>query len=148
MLDIALEVPYQPVSRLAMALEIATILLGACMGAVAVLYAAPKGYLGHRKKKGSEAVASLETYTTATGQVDSPTVEVPATVEPAPSAVTPLYESVQPAFAPVTYNIPASTTFGGSTITKKPTRTYRRRSVPVRSSAVPKSTRTAKTKKR
>ena len=133
-----------------MVLDIGTILLGAGVAVIAVLLAAPRGYLGHPRKKSSAEVASLETYTTATEQVTSQVAEVPAAAEPAPSiAPPPLYESVQPAPAPVmTYSAPSSTSFGAPSMTKKPTRTYRRRSIPAKSSVVPKATRNAKSRKR
>ncbi|MBI3858996.1 MAG: hypothetical protein HY296_01970 [Thaumarchaeota archaeon] len=135
---------------LTMVLELATVLLGACVGAVAVLYAAPRGYLGHpRRKASSAAVASLKTYTTATEQAkNTPTVDVPVAVVPAPSSAPPMYETVQPAPAPVTYTPPTSSSFGAPSIAKKPTRNYRRRSAPARSTTVSKATRTTKTKKR
>lgn len=131
-----------------MVLELATILLGACVGAVVVLYAAPKGYLGRARRRGSSAeVAPMETYTTATEQV-SYAAEVPAAVVPAPSQAPPMYETVQPAPAPVTYASPSVTSFGAPSVIKKPTRNYRRRSAPSRSAAVSKATRNTKTKKR
>ncbi len=150
MLDSSSEVPSEPVSTPTMVLELATVLLGACIGAVAVLYAAPKGYLGHRRKKeSSTAVTSLESYTPATEQiVEVPAAETYVAAEPAPSSAPALYESVQPAPAPVTYASPSVTSFGAPSISKKPTRTYRRRTAPVRSTAGSKSSLKAKTKKR
>lgn len=130
-----------------MVLELATVLLGAAVGAVAVLYVAPKGYLGHRKTR-SQTV-SMETYTPETEQaVEVPAAVQPAVAEPAPSpAPTPaFYETVQPAPAPVTYAAPSTTSFGAPTMAKKPTRTYRRRAAPVRSTSGPKKA-PAKTKK-
>ena len=132
-----------------MVLELATVLLGVCVGAVAVLYAAPKGYFGHRKTKSSPAaVTSFETYAPAT----EPAVEVhpeeaPAAVEPAPFPAPSFYETVQPAPAPVTFAPTPSTSFGAPSFSKKPTRTYRRRTAPVRSTAGTKATKT-KPKKR
>ncbi|MDA4124979.1 MAG: hypothetical protein OK438_05970 [Thaumarchaeota archaeon] len=133
-----------------MALELWTVLLGVSVGAVAVLYAAPKGYLGHRRKKeSSTSVTSLESYTPATEQVvEVPAPETPAAVEPVPFSAPALYESVQPAPAPVTYPSSSVTSFGAPSISKKPTRTYRRRTAPVRSTAGSKATLKAKPKKR
>ncbi|QQG48687.1 MAG: hypothetical protein HY247_08130 [archaeon] len=118
------------------------------MGAVAVLYAAPKGYLGHPRKRGS--ASSLESYAPATEQVKVPATEVPAVAEPAPSpAPAPaLYESVQPAPTPVAYSSPSSTSFGAPSISRKTTKNYRRRTAPVRSTSVSKASRTTKPKKR
>jgi hypothetical protein len=146
MFDSSSEEPGRGVSKSTMVLELATVLLGACVGAVAVLYAAPKGYLGHRKTKTS-AATSLESYTPVAEQAEVPTVEAPAVVEPAPSPAPALYESVQPAPAPVTYAPTPSTSFGAPTLTKKPVRTYRRRTAPVRSTVGSKAAK-AKPKKR
>ncbi|HKT21762.1 MAG TPA: hypothetical protein VJR06_03955 [Nitrososphaerales archaeon] len=143
-----------------MVLEIATVLLGASVGAVVVIYAAARGYLGH-KKKAAAPVASIHTYATTTEQAEVPATEAPAVAEPAPSPATEptpapeaapspapaLYESVQPAPAPVTFSAPSSASFGAPTLAKKPTRTYRRRTAPVRSAAGVKKT-LAKPKKR
>lgn len=129
-----------------MVLELATVLLGACVGAIAVLYAAPRGYLGHRKTKAATPAPPADTYTPTTEQApEVPAAEARAVAEPAPSptpepspAALPapaLYETVQPAPAPVTYAAPSTTTFGAPTFTKKPMRTYRRRTAPMRSSA-------------
>lgn len=137
-----------------MVLELATVLLGACVGAIAVLYAAPRGFLGHRKKKEAATPApSIDTYAPTTEQAaEVPAAEAPAVAEPAPSpAPEPapaLYENVQPAPAPVTYSAPSTTSFGAPTLAKKPTRTYRRRTAPVRSTAGSKKTLATKPKKR
>jgi len=131
--------------------EIAAILLGACAGAIAAIYAADAGYLGNRKMKAAAApVPSFDTYVTTTEQApEVPATEAPAVAEPAPSpAPAPaLYENVQPAPAPVTYSTPSTPSFGAPTLAKKPTRTYRRRTAPVRSAAGSKKT-LAKPKKR
>jgi len=138
---------------------IAAILLGTCAGIIAVILAADRGYLGHRKTKAAAAPApSIDTYVTTTEQApEVPTTEAPAVAEPAPSpapepAPTPeptpaMYESVQPAPAPVTYSAPSLPSFGAPTLAKKPTRTYRRRTAPVRSAAGSKKT-LAKPRKR
>ena len=144
----------------AMVLEIATVLLGASVGAVVVIYAAARGYLGH-KKKAAAPITSIDTYATKAEQAEVPATEAPAVAEPAPSpasepspvtetATSPapaLYETVQPAPAPVTFSAPSSASFGAPTLAKKPTRTYRRRTAPVRSAAGVKKT-LAKPKKR
>ena len=137
-----------------MVLELATILLGVTVGAIAVLYAAPKGYLGRSKKAklaaapATSSTTSVDTYSPTTEQApEIPAAEAPAAAEPAPSpapepeaALAPapapaLYESVQPAPAPVTFAAPTSSSFAAPTLTKKPTRTYRRRTAPVRGAA-------------
>ncbi len=146
-----------------MVLELATVLLGACVGAIAVLYAAPRGYLGHRKTKAAKQAETpapiIDTYAPTTEQApEVPAAEAPAVAEPAPSpepepTPTPapapaLYENVQPAPAPVTYTAPPTPSFGAPTLTKKPTRTYRRRTAPVRSAAGSKRPLAHKPKKR
>ncbi len=140
------------ISRLNMVFEVATVLLGVCVGAVAVLYAAPRGYLGHPRKRGSSAaVATVETtYAPAAEPVAAPAEVAPATAEPAPAPAPALYETVQPEVspAPVTYAPSTGTTFGASTASRKPTRTYRRRTAPVRSTTASKATRSTKSKKR
>jgi hypothetical protein len=160
-----------------MLLEIATVTLGVAVGALAVLYAAPKGYLGHPKKAATAIVPSpIDTYVQTTEQApEVPATEAPAVVEPAPSpapepvtepepafepapaptltsepapepAPAPtlaMYETVQPAPAPVTYpaySPPSTTSFVSPILTKKPTRTYRRRTAPVRGAAGSKKT--------
>ena len=150
MFDFGLEEPSEIVSRTTMVLELATVLLGACVGAVAVLYAAPKGYLGHQRKRGSiDSVTSLESYAPAKEQaVGVPAAVATTAAEPAPSPVQAMYETVQPTPAPVQYTAPSVTSFGAPSISKKPTRTYRRRTAPVRSTAGSKASLKAKTKKR
>lgn len=134
-----------------MAYELLTVLLGGSAGAALMLYLASKPS-GHAKNAAS-AVASTTAYAPATEQVVK-AAEAPVVVSPAPSpAPTPapapaLYETVQPAPAPVTYAAPSPTTFGAPTLTKKPTRTYRRRTAPVRSASAAKKTLAAKHKKR
>jgi hypothetical protein len=150
MFDFGLEVPLETVSTATMVLELATVLLGAFVGVVAVLYAAPKGYLGHPRRKGSiDSVKSLESCTPPTEQAGGVPAAVATTVaEPAPSPVQAIYETVQPTPAPVQYAAPSVTTFGAPSISKKPTRTYRRRTAPVRSTSASKSSLKTKTKKR
>jgi len=122
---------------------VATIVLGVAAGAIAVLFAASKGYLGHRKTSAPAAPdTTIDTYATTTEQApEVPAAEAPAVAEPAPSpAPEPepapaLYENVQPAPMPVTYTAPPVESFGAPTLTRKPTRTYRRRTAPVRSAA-------------
>jgi hypothetical protein len=135
-----------------MVLEVATILLGASVGAIVVIYAAARGYLGHRKTKVAAPVTSItpiDTYTTKTEQApEVSATEAPAMAEPAPSpapepaapptpeaAPSGLYETVQPSPAPVTFSAPSPVSVGATTLAKKPTRTYRRRTAPVRSAA-------------
>jgi hypothetical protein len=134
-----------------MVLELATVVLGACVGALAVLYAAPKGYLGHRRVRYTPAsTTSIEPVVVAPPE-PSPEVKVAAPEPaPAPAPVTAYYETVQPPAAPVTYAAPASTSFGAPTLAKKPVRTYRRRTAPVRSvsRSVPSKVAKAKAKKR
>ncbi len=170
MFDFCLEECSRCVSTTTMVLDLATVLLGACVGVVAVLYAAPKGYLGHPRRRISiDSVSSTSSYAQPTEQaVGVPAAVATTAVEPAPSPIqaevsapepvpapapTPaIYETVQPTPAPVQYAAPSSASFGSPTIARKPTRTYRRRTVPVRSSAraaaASKSSLKQKTKKR
>jgi hypothetical protein len=150
MFDFCSEEPSKTVSSSTMVLELATVLLGACVGVVAVLYAAPKGYLGHPRRKGSiDSTMSFESYAPTTEQAVGVPAAVATTVaEPAPSPIQAIYETVQPTPAPVQYSAPSTTSFGTPSISKKPTRTYRRRTAPVRSSAASKATLKPKTKKR
>ena len=145
--------------------ELATILLGTAVGAIVVLYAAARGYLGRAKKASTTpapSIPAIDTYAPTTEQApEVPAAEAPAAAEPAPSpapevtadtapAPTPapaLYENVQPSPAPVTFTAPSASSFAAQTLTKKPTRTYRRRTAPVRSSAGSRKT-LAKPKKR
>ena len=139
-----------------MVFEVAMVLLGVCVGAVAVLYAAPRGYLGHpRRRESSATVTQVETtYAPPTEQAEAPAEVAAVATEPAPSpATTPalaLYETVQPQVSPppITYALPSVTTFGASPTIRKPTRTYRRRTPPVRSTSASKAPRSTKTKKR
>ena len=147
-----------------MVFDIATVLLGVGVGAVIVLYAAPKGYFGHPRRRGSStAVATVvTTYAPAVEHVEAPAEVAPAAAEPAPApepapepAPTPapvlaLYETVQPVVSqtPVTFSASQAATFGGPTVTRKPTRTYRRRTAPVRSTSATKAPRSTKTRKR
>jgi len=133
-----------------MVLAITTVLLGAEVGAIAVLLAVPKGYLGHRRRKRSiDSVTSLESSATPTEQAVGVPAAVATTVaEPAPSPVQAIYETVQPTPAPVQYFGPSVTSFGAPYISKRPTRTYRRRAAPVMSTAASKASLKAKTKKR
>ena len=150
MFDFGLEDYSETVSTPTMVLELATVLLGACVGIVAVLYAAPKGYLGHARRKGSiDSMSSLESYAPTTEQTVGVAVPVAATVaEPAPPPVQAIYETVQPTPAPVQYTAPSTTSFGAPSISKKPTRTYRRRTAPARSAAASKASVKQRTKKR
>ena len=129
-----------------MVLEVAALLLGTCVGAIVAVYAASRGFLGHRKTKvASTSIPSATSYAATTEQtIEVPTAASPAVAEPSPSP-TPapsqaIYETVQPAPAPVTFAAPSTTAFSAPTLAKKPTRTYRRRTAPVRSAAGVKKT--------
>jgi hypothetical protein len=164
MFDFRLEEPLETVLAPTMVLELATVLLGAFIGVVAVLYAAPKGYLGHsRWRTSTKSVTPLESSATPTEQaVGVPAAVATTVVEPAPSPVQATYETVQPTLAPVQatyetvqptlapvqYAAPSTTSFGAPSISKKPTRTYRRRTAPARRTAASKASPKAKTKKR
>ncbi len=130
-----------------MAYELLTVLLGGCAGAAMMLYLASRPY--GQVKNATSAVTSTTTYAPTTEQAEK-AAEAPVVVSPAPSpAPAPaLYETVQPAPAPVTYAAPPTTSFGAPTLSKKPTRTYRRRTAPVRSAPASKKTLAAKHKKR
>jgi hypothetical protein len=133
-------------------LALVTVLLGALYGVFAVLYAAPKGYLGHpRKRKPIDSVKAPEYYTPTMEQVVGVPAAVATTVaEPVPSPIKAIYEAVQPTPATVQYTAPFHyrASFGTPSISKKPIRTYRRRTAPVRSSAASKTSLKPKTEKR
>ncbi len=133
-------------------LALVTVLLGAIYGVFAVLYAAPKGYLGHpRKRKSIDSVTTLVPYTPTTEQAVGVPAAVTTTVaEPTPSPVQAIYETVQPTPAPAPHTTPFryAASFGAPSIAKKPTRTYRRRTAPVRSSAASKTSLKPRTEKR
>lgn len=166
MLDFALEVPSGTLSASTMVPELAlvTILLGALYGVFAVLYAAPKGYLGHpRKRKSVESATSIVPYAPTTEQAvgvpaavattvaepaPSPVEAIYEPVQPTPAPVQAIYETVQPAPAPVQYAAPSTMSFGAPSVSRKPTRTYRRRTAPVRSNVASKPSLKPRTKKR
>ena len=129
-------------------LTLAAVLLDVCIDVLAVLYWTSKGYLGHPRRKASiDSVASPESYTQPTEQAGGVPAAVATTVaEPAPSPVQPIYETVQPTPAPVQYAAPSITSFGAPSISK-PTKTYRRRPAPIRSTAAYKASLRTKTKK-
>jgi hypothetical protein len=134
-----------------MVFEVATVLLGVCVGVVAVLYAAPRGYLGHPRKKGSSAaVAQAEMTFAQTEEVTTSPPEAPVvTAEPAPTSAPALYETVQPDVSPAPVSFaPSSVATFGASASRKPTRTYRRRTAPVRSTSATRVPRSARTKKR
>ncbi|MGP8056719.1 MAG: hypothetical protein ACLP9K_03855 [Nitrososphaerales archaeon] len=143
-----------PLSTSTMVPELAlvTVLLGALYGVFAVLYAAPKGYLGHaRKRKSIDSVKSPEPYApTMERAVGVPAALATTAAEPTPSPVQAIYETPQPKPAPAQYTAPFHYTasFGAPSISKKPTRTYRRRTAPVRSGAASKASLKQKTEKR
>ena len=118
-----------------MAFEIATVLLGVGVGAALVLYAAPKGFFGHPRKKGPGTAPTTGTTHTTTAEQAEPTVTVaPAAPKPAPSPAPAIYETVQPNPASVPVQSSNVTTFGASTasIAQRTTKTYRRRAAPNR----------------
>lgn len=125
------------------------VMLDACIDVLAVLYWASKGYLGHPKKKPSmDSVAPVEYCAAPREQpVAGPAAVATAVAEPAPFPAQAIYEIVQPTPAPVHYAAPSITPFGVPSISK-PTRTYRRRPAPVRSSATSKASLKPKTEKR
>ena len=137
-----------------MVLEVVTVLLAAAVGIIAVLYAVPRGYFGHRKKSNIPKTPSESHTPTTERAIDFPPFEASTSIEPAqiptpePSPAPAPYESVQPAPAPVTYAPPSTASFGAPTLAKKPTRTYRRRTAPIRSSAGSKKALAEKEKKR
>jgi hypothetical protein len=131
-----------------MAYELLTVLLGGFAGAAMMLYLASRPRIG-QVKNAAVAATPAPAYAPTTEQAPEVT-EAPVVVSPAPSpAPAPaMYETVQPAPAPVTYAAPSVASFGAPTLTKKPTRTYRRRTAPVRSAPAAKKSLAAKHKKR
>jgi hypothetical protein len=151
--DSSAEEPVGTASWLMMNLELAAVLLGAYFGGIALIYAAARGYLGHRKAKVTSAVAPLESYT----PVAAPASEMPVRTEPMPSPVPEqapapapaMYETVQPEPAPVTYAQTTTASFEAPLLTRtyRPTRGYRRRTAPIRRIS-PRETRLTKPKRR
>lgn len=135
-----------------MVVELATILLAVAAAVALVLYAAPKGYLGHPRKKAISDVAAAKPATTFTPEVEAtepkPT-EAPVAAEPAPppepeptpapSPAPAIYETVQPATSPALPPPPVSGSpvlaFGASSSAPRLTRTYKRRTPPSRTSS-------------
>ena len=153
----------ESVSTITMVLELATVLLGAFVGVVAVLYVAPKGYLGRAKKKSStDSVTSPEVKPVEVTPTEAyaappteqalgvPAAEATTAVEPAPSPVQAMYETVQPALAPMQHVAPFQYTasFSKSSLSKGPMRTYHRRPAPLRRASASKPVPKPKTKKR
>jgi len=136
-----------------MAYELLTVLLGGCAGAALMIYLASRPTYGQAKDALSTETTTTYAPTTeraievAEAPVAASSAPSPAP-EPAPAPAPAIYETVQPAPAPVTYAAPSSTSFGAPTLTRKPTRTYRRRTAPVRIAAAPKKALAAKRKKR
>jgi hypothetical protein len=131
-----------------MAYELLTVLLGGCAGAALMIYLASRPNYGHVKHSLSTETPTYAPTTERAIEVAEAPVAVSSAPSPAPEPAPALYETVQPAPAPVTYAAPSSTSFGAPTLTRKPTRTYRRRTAPVRSAAAPKKALAAKRKKR
>ena len=130
-----------------MVYEIAAILLGAAVGAALVLYAAPRGFFGHPRRRGTSVASTAPSYapSIATEQVAETTTtvttatEAPAAAEPAPSPAPTqaIYETVQPDTAPppAVPATAASVVSFGASARPSATRTYRRRAAPRRSTA-------------
>jgi hypothetical protein len=132
-----------------MAYELLTVLLGGCAGAALMVYLASRGSTGQVKSPSTAYAPTPEPAPVVTAEAPAITAEAPAAEPaPAPAPAAGLYEMVQPAPAPVTYAAPSTTSFGAPTLAKKPTRTYRRRTAPVRSAAGSKKTLAAKKQKR
>jgi hypothetical protein len=133
-----------------MAYELLTVLLGGCAGAALMIYLASRPTYGQAKDALSTETTTYAPTTERAMEVAEAPVAASSAPSPAPEpAPAPaMYETVQPAPAPVTYAAPSSTSFGAPTLTRKPTRTYRRRTAPVRSAAAPKKALAAKRKKR
>jgi hypothetical protein len=135
---------------LTMAYELLTVLLGGCAGAALMVYLASRPNYGQVKNSLSAETTTYAPTTERAIEVAEAPVAVSSAPSPAsePAPAPAMYETVQPAPAPVTYAAPSSTSFGAPTLTRKPTRTYRRRTAPVRSAAAPKKALAAKRKKR
>lgn len=133
-------------------LTLVIILLGALYGIVSVLYAAPRGYMGHsRKRSSTDSMATLEPHAAPKERAAGTQAALATTVvEPVRSPVQAIYETVQPAVAPISYaaQFQYTAAFGTPSIPKKPTRTYRRRVAPARRTAASKTSLKSKTRKR
>src|SRR5208337_2975042 len=114
--------------------ELATVLLGACVGIAAVLYAAPKGYLGHPLRKGPVGSMTLsQSYASPMAQeVVVPPAVATTLAEPIPAAAPAIQETVQPTPAPIQDAAPSVTSSEAQSISKKPTRKHSPRTAKVR----------------
>ena len=141
--------------------ELATVLLGACVGIAAVLYAAPRGYLGHPISKGpitsltssqslagpiqQEVIVPLAVSTTVAEPTRAQVPAIQETVQPTPAQIQVIQETVQPTPAPVTYATPSVSPSGADSITKAG-RKHQRRTTPARRTATSKASVRRKTK--
>ena len=133
-----------------MAYELLVVLLGGCAGAAVMVVLAFRSRTGQAKNATSAVTTPAAHAPTPEPAVEvHPEAPVVASIDPspAPAPLPALYESVQPAPSPVTYAAPATTSFGAPTLAKKPTRTYRRRTAPVRSDSASKKALANKQKK-
>ncbi len=130
--------------------ELATVLLGACVGIVAVLYAAPKGYLGRPVRKGLVGpMTSSHSYTSPMQQevvVPPPVATTVAEQTPAPAPA--IQETVQPTPAPAQDAAPSVTSSDAPSVSKKPTRKRGRGTAKVRRTVASRASAKRKTKKR
>jgi hypothetical protein len=132
-----------------MAYELLTVLLGGCAGAAMMIYLASRGNTDQVKSPSAAYAPTPEPAPMVAMEAPAAIAEAPsAEPSPTPAPAAGLYETVQPSPSPVTYAAPSTTSFGAPTLAKKPTRTYRRRTAPVRGAAGSKKTLAAKQKKR
>ncbi|MDV3293263.1 MAG: hypothetical protein LYZ70_03240 [Nitrososphaerales archaeon] len=117
-----------------LAIEIGLVLLGAGVALALVLLAGPRGYLRRRRNKGSGVTSMKATSAPVTGQAKA---VAPAASWLAPSPSPAAYETVQPKPAPGVgqFSSSAWTALGASTDAPRRTTTYRRRTIPTRSTA-------------
>lgn len=136
--DFGLETPFRCASSVTMALDIAAILFFTGVAVAGVLIAARRGYLGHRRRRGSDAAAKTST-ASVTGQVGA---VAPAAPTPAPSHLPANYETVQPAPTPTPASFSGSSgvTLGAPPSPRRTTGNYKRRTAPTRSTATKDST--------
>ncbi|MGP8125608.1 MAG: hypothetical protein ACLQEQ_07065 [Nitrososphaerales archaeon] len=112
-------------------------MLGACVGIAAVLYAAPKGYLGHPLRRGPVGSMTLsQSYASPMEQeVVLPPAVTTTVAEPTPAPVPAIQETVQPTPAPVQYAAPSVTPSEAPSVSEKPTRKHSRQTARVKGTA-------------
>ena len=134
MFDFALETPVSGTTSSILAFEITLILFSATLAAAVIVFVKSRGRLRLPRHKGSMAASVKMTFAPATEQA---TAVGPAASWLAPSPSPASYETVQPKPAPGggQFSTSSWTALGDSTAAPRRTTSYRRRTIPTRSTA-------------